>query len=312
MIKNGVVRLENGNLVLEISKGTGKLLALKWQGQGTETDLLVVPHESERQASLTPTANNVFDAREAFGGDECFPTVSGFSHWNLRDHGELWGRTAEVQSTQGNVTTVWPLASQKAEFRRSIASLPLLGDRKCGFLFDVEFPAFYSVEIAGTSSCVESLYASHALFSAEEGDVLVLAELSPEDLVQWNFSGNAEFLKMCIKKGMLYRQDFPEKAKPSAQKFYAQSDKKIVSLLHKKNANMTLVISQETGLPCTGIWWCNNGWGDGRDHRTIGIEPTTHATDGPIFASTRGDISTKNVSFRWEVVQGRDSFSIRE
>jgi hypothetical protein len=76
----------------------------EWLAQGRPPDAL----------SAWASGEAVFAGAQAFGWDECLPTVvssvdltSQDRSIRLRDHGALWGRPAQVQVEQGHLVSTW-------------------------------------------------------------------------------------------------------------------------------------------------------------------------------------------------------------
>jgi hypothetical protein len=70
-------------------------------------------------------ADAVYDGEAAFGWDECFPTViaspdPGDPALTLRDHGDLWGRPADVEASGLEVTATWRGDGRPWTFRRRL------------------------------------------------------------------------------------------------------------------------------------------------------------------------------------------------
>ena len=63
---------------------------------------------------------------EAFGWDECLPTVApcpdpaDATAPALRDHGEQWGRPADVEATDDRLVATWTRSRWQLQFRRAI------------------------------------------------------------------------------------------------------------------------------------------------------------------------------------------------
>jgi hypothetical protein len=124
---------------------------------------------------------------------------------------------------------------------------------------ELDFPSRLPLCSGATEGVLEGLYAFHALFLMETGSRLSFL----------NASAKAHLWGV-----------FPSPAEPCAHKFYMRAQSAL--LVHPDSSACRLtVLDSEPGN--FGIWWCNNGWGDGREHRVAGLEPTTHLSDGPLF-----------------------------
>lgn len=76
-------------------------------------------------AATWAAADASYDGDAAFGWDECLPTVAPCRDpadpaATLRDHGELWGRPADVEGSGVEVTATWHGDSRPWTFRRRL------------------------------------------------------------------------------------------------------------------------------------------------------------------------------------------------
>lgn len=115
-------------------------------------------------------ADVAYDGSVAFGWDECFPTVipspdPADPAVTLRDHGELWGRPAQVEGSGVELTATWRGDPRPWTFRRRIR---LDGPRVI---------AEYELENHGTAP-LPVIWSMHPLLALESG-----ARLEVEGLV---------------------------------------------------------------------------------------------------------------------------------
>jgi hypothetical protein len=241
-----------------------------------------------------------FTSLDAWGGDECFPTVGGSQLWNIRDHGAVWGKAPGLNFAHENQSSSgW--SWEGAHFKRTVRGQhqALSASRMGAFHFIIQFDASVPLKTFNpelhASLHAKSIYASHALFFAEPGD-----------LVEWGVVRGQSLLESALQSDfsidVLATQRFAPDAQPIASKFYVQTSPEglfCTSLLRKK-LGIRIDVLQDTSLPWVGIWWCHNGWGDGRPHSTVGIEPTNLPSDGPIlhFGDTQGQTSC-TAGFAW-------------
>jgi hypothetical protein len=233
---------------------------------GNKASLLVSePSDSYRVKDVHE--KDVFCIRSAWGSDECFPSVGGYPEFGMRDHGWIWGASSGLQASQNEVVNEWSLPRGDS-FRRSIlAKNP--SDGVIGrFDFSVTHPRFVATS-QGEFGCF-GVYASHALFAAEAGDVLEVWDREEGE------QGEQE-------RTLCWRGVFPNPADRVAQKFFVTGKNRLEAILIRKQLRIQIRVICGKELPHLGIWWCNNGWGDGRAHQTIGIEPTNALSDGPVF-----------------------------
>jgi hypothetical protein len=275
--------LTRDGIAVRICAATGKIVAMESHGRSW----LVPPPSgsSEALAAGALAQANRFSIDEAWGADECFPTVAaygdssaGHSHnHGARDHGEIWGRRCRVTAHATSLhDCAWALPFPDAPgFRRE---LRLPGDGRLHVR--VVFPSRVALARNGLER-LEALYAFHALFAAETNTRLFLFDDEPTH------------------PRASLRATFPPPMRAEARKFYAAARAGVLE--HPDGSRCVVRLGK--GLPGFGIWWCNNGWGDGREHRTIGLEPTTHLSDGPIFTSYEvplGFHSKQDLSFTLE------------
>ncbi|MEY2988968.1 MAG: hypothetical protein RJB13_2489, partial [Pseudomonadota bacterium] len=83
----------------------------------------------------------------------------------------------------------------------------------------------------------------------------------------------------------LTSRSFAPNGQAIASKFYIETGKSgaFATSIVSKSRNLRIDVIQDNSLPWLGIWWCHNGWGDGRPHSTVGIEPTNIPSDGPVL-----------------------------
>ena len=264
---------------LHVSPTTGKITHLKARNY----ELLVLPFEHERDRALSDDGRSRFESLDAWGGDECFPTVGGSSLWNIRDHGDLWARTPSVFYANDNKCfTGWN--TNESQFKRTISTEPAgaLQNTLGMFRFEIQFPSSTPIALADGSQRQDlnlvSAYASHALFAAEPGDRIEWSVLPP----------NVDLVAAAQKQHpqqILSAREFAPDGSPVASKFYMKTsaDRVFVTTLIRQKLKLRIDVLQDSSLPWLGVWWCHNGWGDGRPHSTVGIEPTNVPSDGPIL-----------------------------
>jgi len=318
------VILKSGSVDLHIAPSTGKIAALR----AKNNDLLVRPHEDERNQALSEDGRDKFTSLDAWGGDECFPTIGGSQIFSLRDHGALWARTPEFFSVLNQECSTGWRCGQHHSFKRTVTARNIGEEQAASthparhdlnheaksrdnvlgvFQFQINFPQQMPLD-AFTESCNHDLnghlnlistYASHALFAAEPGDTL-----------EWATSPGHTDLKTALNAGYprqrLASRVFAENQSPQASKFYVQTaaPQIFVTSLIRHSVGIRIDVLQNASLPWVGIWWCHNGWGDGRPHSTIGIEPTNQPSDGPILLAGRSDFTGHSAAdFCWVITE---------
>ena len=276
--------LEVGSTCVRVCPRTGKIQGLlarsrEWLAPAPEGAAVALAEGHQKEASR-------FTIHEAWGADECYPSVgglSGFSEAAVRDHGEIWGRTCVVDSHgashhHGSWTLPMPGSPvlRRKLLLEEIAGMPRLR-------VELDFPWRLPFGTGATTGFLEGLYAFHALFLMETGSRLSFLNSSAQEIFQG----------VC-----------PSPAAPCAYKFYMRAASAL--LVHPDSSACRLtVLGSEPGH--FGIWWCNNGWGDGREHRVAGLEPTTHLSDGPLFDASNSDTfpteKVRRFAFQFEFPQ---------
>ena len=290
--------LSSGQSSLSITPDIGKITQLRAKGE----NLLVAPLPKDLPDALKDNGRDSFLSPDAWGGDECFPTIGGSALWKLRDHGDLWAKTPHVFYAQENsCLTGWQTG--KTQFRRIIGARSVAGQPKLlgAYSFQVTFPTLaplpYANDKARSDIALRAIYASHALFSAEPGD-----------RIEWSVLPGIPNLEATItqpfSREVLSTKVFADDNAPIASKFYLQTDnsKIFATSLIRKRAGLRIDILQDESLPWVGIWWCHNGWGDGRPHSTVGIEPTNLPSDGPVLNLSGLDLKAETTAqFFWVI-----------
>ncbi|MEN9529389.1 MAG: hypothetical protein RI932_1262, partial [Pseudomonadota bacterium] len=186
-------------------------------------------------------------------------------------------------------------------FKRTIsaASKSLPANRLGAFEFQVQFDTSVPLQTFNpefhASLRAKSIYASHTLFAAEPGDVVEWGVVLENNVLN-------EVLHSDFSIQILASRKFAPDSQPVASKFYVQTSQKglFCTSLVRKRLGVRIDVLQESNLPWVGIWWCHNGWGDGRPHSTVGIEPTNLPSDGPVLHfSDLPDPPSCTASFAW-------------
>jgi hypothetical protein len=281
---------------LAVAPSTGKITRLTLRGE----QLLVLPLAHEKERALSSEKRDAFESLDAWGADECFPTVAGSALWNVRDHGDIWARTPDVfYGNKGQCFTGWQVNDH--QFKRTISALTATERQKVLgiFQFDVRFPSQLALIQANGSVSRDlnlvSAYASHALFAAEPGDT-----------IEWSVLPTVADLQSALQKNvtqqLLSARTFAPNDQPVASKFYMKTDseKIFMTSLIRRRARLRIDVLQDASLPWLGIWWCHNGWGDGRPHSTVGIEPTNIPSDGPVLSCSGAEAGNElSARFSW-------------
>ena len=334
--------LNSGAFALEVSQATGKIVGLRFAPKGKGSTLESTPNsvrasnstslrslpsgvdleslEKNQRSNLLIDADNReravalqgpsevpsdFNSSEAWGGDECFPTIAGNTKPWLRDHGMVWSQPVYMQhSSETHIASTWDVtlddSARGSFFERTIRSLSSttsvpgagssatpgnsLGKTAGVFEFEMKFPKYQTCN-APEPFLLQALYSSHALFNFDTGDTFTV------------FRNNETFFTRTVPGAEQHEADKKYFSEASAENLASPAaHNSLRAILVRKSLGVQIEIVCEKGLPHLGVWWCNNGWGDGRPHRTIGIEPTNFASDGPLFLSGSPENTAQNSS----------------
>jgi len=282
--QNSKIALSSGFAQLTVSQNTGKIAQLCCMDQ----NLLIEPKQDEWGLGLEPNDSQIFNSSVAWGSDECFPNVAASQVWGLRDHGQIWGQQPEIVHAQFDTcSVVWK--QDQLLFKRVVRALsfPERTGEVGAFEFEMTYPSSVplsgGIEFGNSKAHAVGLYAWHTLF-----------HMLPNDIVTWGtLSDVPDAIQLATgawRIDELTSRRFAPNGKAVASKFYIDTGKSraFVTSILSSSRKVRIDVIQDDSLPWLGIWWCHNGWGDGRPHSTIGIEPTNIPSDGPVlkFGST--------------------------
>ncbi len=284
------ITLASGGVDLAISPVSGKIRGIYVKTSSGDSIPLLVEKPADYVPEVVPGVDAEFTIQHAWGLDECFPSVAPYREFGLRDHGWIWGTPAQTAVRQNWATSEWKISDRNV-FRRDIVALAPTDGAIGRFAFTLTFPTFFPT--GSKSACSVALYAAHALLSAEEGDMLQIWDGVDSD----------------ASRRLVWEKAFPSPDMPVAQKTFFTGREKLFARLVRKRLRLEVLFQCEHGLPFLGVWWCNDGWGDGRTHRAVGIEPTNHYSDGPLlqhFYPPSGSIPQTSAEYTLEVRWLRD------
>jgi hypothetical protein len=234
----------------------------------------LVPGEPPAGPSGWADETAVFGGREAYGWDECLPTVAPCAdplHPDgsaLRDHGDLWGRPAVVSSRASALVTTWLSGRWPYRFERQIElhgavadvsyQLTNEGDRPLPFLWSMH--PLLALE-PGAIVRIERQADGH--LTSQQGHASPLAPDGQEWLVPDGPTGT--YLKAYVR--------LPEPGRVVAR----QPD------------GSTLGFEWDQAVaPVVGIWLDFGGWPESAPVWQAAIEPTTSEDDDLCFAIAAG------------------------
>jgi len=218
--------------------------------------------------------DDIYDASTASGWDECLPTVAASvadcPPWGrLRDHGEVWGRPADVIACDAaSCTVVWSVG--QLELRRT---LRLVGER---------IDLVYRHANHGEQP-LPWLYSQHALLAVKPGDRIVMTgigALSPAWTSGPDFSRlphEAEWPDIPTGPG-----DFGHSVGAAiwAAKLFAPVARNAEARLVSAEGSISFRWQADSPLRHLGLWLNHGGWPMGGGLHHLAFEPATCAFDG--------------------------------
>ena len=226
----------------------------------------------------------VYGAAEAIGWDECFPTVA---PWNaertawggrLRDHGELWGRPAEIaERTRTSITT--------------IAEGELFSLRRRLELEQTTLRVRYRLDNRAGET-LPYLWAAHGLLQVTPRDRILLPGRERVTATYLGREGKPMLASSLDWPG-------PNPAWPEALEAVQPASAHIAAKLYVENwpAGAAFVGNGQEGwlrigwskeIDSLGVWLNYGGWPVPGDTHHIGLEPTNSPVDHLGDAIARG------------------------
>jgi hypothetical protein len=300
-----VVVLENAFVRLVAVPEVGaRVVSLVDRRSGREWLVQGALPADEAAARAWAAEDAVFGGAEAFGWDECLPTVAPCADPldpaapPLRDHGDQWGRPAELEVVDGGLRAAWAHSRWPYVLRRTIS---------------LEGPALvvdYELEVHGRRP-LPILWSMHALIALEPGSTIVIEPAGRARLT--HHAG----LAIAPGTGSL---DWPGPALDvvrgieagQAAKLYLDAAP-LATVAARTPDGAELRFTWDRSLATTlGIWLSYGGWpADGKRRHQVALEPTTSPDDGlaSAIATGRAMVVAPGAPRRWtvrmELVAGR-------
>ncbi|MEM7444794.1 MAG: hypothetical protein AAF414_15840 [Pseudomonadota bacterium] len=215
----------------------------------------------------------VFGGREAYGWDECFPTVASCReielNWAARDHGLLWGRPWLFESQDNSITTIFRHESFSFTRRLSLDGPRLTSDYVLENTADTPFSYLWSV---------------HPLFDLSPGETITLGGV---DEVSSTYVSLDDYLTgpgpLAWPSATIGGQTIDlDKVHPSSRRLAAKLylDNPDLDRVTLNGANGTLALTwKRDQIAALGLWLDYGGWPDGDPVHQVAIEPTTAPAD---------------------------------
>ena len=264
-----MVVLENDTVRLACEPELGaRITSLVDRRNGREW---LVPGTLPGTAAAWAAEGAVFGGAEAFGWDECLPTVApcpdpvDAKAPELRDHGDQWGRQADVEGTDDRLVVTWTRSRWPLRFGRTIT------------LEGAAVACEYELETRGDKS-LPILWSMHALLALEPGSRIVLEP------------GGESHVVLGVEAGY-------------AAKLYL--DARLLSRVAARATDGSVLrfAWDRAFAPTLGIWLDYGGWPPGESRHQVAIEPTTSADDdlASAIAAGRARILEPGTPLRWKV-----------
>ena len=241
----------------------------------------LVPGTLPGTAAAWAAEGAVFGGAEAFGWDECLPTVApcpdpmDATAPALRDHGDQWGRPADVEATDDRLVATWTRSRWPLRFRRAIT------------LEGAAVACEYELETGGDQA-LPILWSMHALLALEPGPRIVVepggrrasritrGSGSRRGPSRWR--GRARRGALDLVRGVEARQ---------AAKLYL--DARADPGRGRATDGSELRFAWDRAFaPTLGIWLDYGGWPPGEPRHQVAIEPTTSPDDDLASAIAAG------------------------
>lgn len=266
-----MIRLGTAQVALTLAPAGGRIVSLVDLRSGRDW-------VHDWSADQPGADDDVYDATTAGGWDECLPTVAASGAdcppWGrLRDHGEVWGRPADIISHDAASCilgwTVGPL-----EFRRS---LRLAGDR-----IDLD----YRLANRGPNP-VPWLYSQHALLAVNPGDRIALSGVGPLTPAWTSGPAFSHLPQDAVwPNGLTATEELS--GRDWAAKLFAPATGDITARLASDDGAISFSWRADGPLRHFGLWLNHGGWPMGGGLHHIAFEPATSACDGLADAIARG------------------------
>ena len=264
----------------------------------------LVPGAPPGKAALSRWSSQdaTFGGDEAFGWDECLPTVGACSDVvdrggsPLRDHGDLWGRPTAVECQADRIRAVWRNSALSYVFARS---LQLDGET---------VRVRYSLRNEGASD-IPVHWALHALLAVEPGSRIELpspararvgtqlgvALVMDAGTVPWPVA-------MMIGGASIDLAEVRDAEVGTALKLAIDAPQTPIAAVTPDDSRLSF--AWETGaVGAVGIWLDCGGWPADEGRHQVAIEPQTspHESLESAFAEARSLTVPRNGRLSWEV-----------
>jgi hypothetical protein len=266
------IALENDAIRLVVCPDLGaRVLSLRDRRSGREW---LVQGEPPSEASAWAAEDAVFGGREAFGWDECVPTVApcpdplDADAPPLRDHGECWGRPADVVVDGDVLISRWLSSRWDWTFERRL------------LLYGPAVDAVYGFQNHGNRP-LPFLWSIHPLLTLEPGSTVELDR--PAEIRITAAIGLARPLDRPPD-----RWTVADVTAGTALKAYARMAEPGTGRARQPDGATLQFAWDLATAPVAGLWLDYGGWPADAPVHQVAIEPTTSDDDDLCSATEAG------------------------
>ena len=205
----------------------------------------------------------------------------------LRDHGDQWGRPADVEATGDRLVATWTRSRWPLRFGRTIT------------LEGAAVACEYELETRGERS-LPILWSMHALLALEPGSRIVV-EPGGETRVTHHEGFRAPGLRAW--RGRTAKWPLMSCATSGPRQLYLDA-RLLARVAARATDSSELRFTWDRAFaPTLGIWLDYGGWPPGEARHQVAIEPTTSADDdlASAIAAGRARILEPGTPLRWKV-----------
>lgn len=231
----------------------------------------------------------VFKSSDAFGFDECFPTVEPSAYENpfadkgpkiqIPDHGELWSLPWNYEYSEDKLILSIRGKKLDYEFRKSITLLENVVRTEYTLINLSTVPFHY-------------VWSAHPLLDVSEGDQLLLPDEIKEVFLNWSSDPRLGSYGKILTWPYLFSNEksyndinfsiVQSKTLEKSFKLFTSRLSDNRAGLYRTNKDETVLFHfNPTETSFLGLWLCYGGWPENEPakHFTVGIEPTSGRPD---------------------------------
>lgn len=240
----------------------------------------------------------VLGGAEAFGWDECVPTVApcpdplDAGAPPLRDHGDQWGRPADVATTEDRLIARWTQSRWRLRFERMV--------RLTGSTVVCD----YTLEALGDRP-LPVLWSMHALLALEPESRIVVdpaRQVRVTHHVGFGLSDANPELVWPGERGRHFDEVASVDARRAAKLVLDAAGLDLVAARTPDGSELRFDWDRSFA-PALGIWLDYGGWPPGEERHQVALEPTTSPDDELASAIAAGRARTiePGTTARWRV-----------